>query len=113
MFMITRHTRSAGSIGTKQPQPLSRPSGDLLIFHTDRPSTGFAARPSGTEPKIKFYLFARTPVSAPDRLPDAKAETGRYLDAMAREPRELSRRRAECMRLCPRPYQPERASEGC
>ncbi len=69
----------------EKPQPLARPSGDLLIFHTDRPSTGFAARPSGTEPKIKFYLFARTPVSAPERLPDAKAETGHYLDAMAHD----------------------------
>jgi phosphoglucomutase len=69
----------------EQPQAIERPSGDLLIFHTDRPSTGFAARPSGTEPKIKFYLFARTPVRTPDRLPDAKAETGRYLDGMARE----------------------------
>ena len=37
-----------------------QPSGDLLIFHTEAPGTRFAARPSGTEPKIKFYLFART-----------------------------------------------------
>jgi phosphoglucomutase/phosphomannomutase len=66
----------------EKPQALERPRGDLLIFHTDRASTGFAARPSGTEPKIKFYLFARTPVSSPDRLSDAKAETGRYLDQM-------------------------------
>jgi phosphoglucomutase len=68
-----------------QTERLERPAGDLLIFHTSRSSTGFAARPSGTEPKIKFYLFARTPVGAPERLADAKAETGRYLDRMTRE----------------------------
>jgi len=44
-------------------RPLPRPSGDLLIFHTALPGTRFAARPSGTEPKIKFYLFARTEVA--------------------------------------------------
>ena len=41
-------------------RPLPEPSGDILIFHTEAPGSRFAARPSGTEPKIKFYLFART-----------------------------------------------------
>jgi phosphoglucomutase len=47
-----------------------------------RPGCRFAARPSGTEPKIKFYLFARTDVASPDHLPAAKAETRRLLDQM-------------------------------
>ncbi len=64
-------------------RPLPQPDGDLLIFHTDRPGTRFAARPSGTEPKIKFYLFARTAVSGPDHLPAAKIETKHRLDRMA------------------------------
>jgi phosphoglucomutase len=65
------------------PRPLLQPEGDLLIFHTDRPGTRFAARPSGTEPKIKFYLFARTAVPGPEQLPTAKIETKRVLDQMA------------------------------
>jgi phosphoglucomutase len=64
-------------------RPLSQPEGDLLIFHTDHPGTRFAARPSGTEPKIKFYLFARTPVSGPEHLAAAKTETKHRLDQMA------------------------------
>ena len=64
-------------------RPLPYPDGDLLIFHTDHPGTRFAARPSGTEPKIKFYLFARTAVSGPDHLPSAKIETRHRLDQMA------------------------------
>ena len=64
-------------------RPLPQPDGDLLIFHTDRPGTRFAARPSGTEPKIKFYLFARTAVPGPDHLPAAKTETRHRLDQMA------------------------------
>ena len=64
------------------PRPLPRPDSDLLIFHTDHPGTRFAARPSGTEPKIKFYLFARTAVTGPDHLAAAKIETKHRLDKM-------------------------------
>ena len=63
--------------------PLPRPSGDLLIFQTTEPGTRFAARPSGTEPKIKFYLFARTNVDRPESLGEAKARTVRQLDRIA------------------------------
>ncbi len=68
-----------GQGGTR---PLPEPSGDLLIFHTEAKGTRFAARPSGTEPKIKFYLFARTPVDGPDHLAEAKAKTKDRLDRM-------------------------------
>lgn len=55
-------TRRPGS--SSPPTPLPEPDGDLLIFDLDAPGTRFAARPSGTEPKIKFYLFARTDTAA-------------------------------------------------
>jgi len=65
-------------------RPLPEPSGDLLIFHLVEPGTRFAARPSGTEPKIKFYLFARTDTAGVDRpgLPAIKAKTEAKLDAI-------------------------------
>ena len=62
--------------------PLPRPDGDLLIFHLDEPGTRFAARPSGTEPKIKFYLFARSEVGG-DGLDDAMAAAEHRLDRMS------------------------------
>jgi phosphoglucomutase/phosphomannomutase len=65
------------------PRPLPHPDGDLLIFQTERSGTRFALRPSGTEPKIKFYLFVRTPVDGPDQLPAAKKETAARLEQMA------------------------------
>lgn len=70
---------------TAGPELLPEPSGDLVIFHTEAPGTRFAARPSGTEPKIKFYLFARTPVASPEKLPEAKKKTAERLDAMTRD----------------------------
>lgn len=82
-----RHeSRRPGS--SASPTPLPEPSGDLLIFTLDAPGTRFAARPSGTEPKIKFYLFARTDTSG---LADgasvdaAKAETTQRLEQMAED----------------------------
>ena len=76
---------------TEPARPLPQPDSDLLIFHTERPGTRFAARPSGTEPKIKFYLFARTPVSGPDHLAAAKAETKATPRPDGRRSRNLSR----------------------
>ena len=77
-------THEVRALNRSEPaRPLPHPDGDLLIFHTDHPGTRFAARPSGTEPKIKFYLFARTAVSGPDHLPAAKVETEHRLDQMA------------------------------
>ncbi len=66
--------------GSKSPLP--KPDGDLLIFHLDEPGTRFAARPSGTEPKIKFYLFARSEVGG-DGLDDAMAAAEHRLDRMS------------------------------
>ncbi|MGQ0636169.1 MAG: phospho-sugar mutase [Planctomycetaceae bacterium] len=62
---------------------LPRPQGDLLIFESQRGDCeiSFAARPSGTEPKIKFYFFARASCPAPEALADVKAQT----DAKLRE----------------------------
>ena len=46
-------------------RPLPKPTSDLLIFEThgedsqDGIAITLAVRPSGTEPKIKFYGFAR------------------------------------------------------
>jgi phosphoglucomutase/phosphomannomutase len=77
--------RPLGGGGPARARPLPQPSGDLLIFQTEAPGTRFAVRPSGTEPKIKFYLFARTPVDArggPSALEAAKAATSRRLDHM-------------------------------
>lgn len=64
-------------------RPLPQPSGDLLIFHFAEPGTRVAVRPSGTEPKMKFYLFARTGTSGTEPLEQVKAETARRLDRIS------------------------------
>src|SRR3954464_9472539 len=42
-------------------KPLAGPKGDLVFFDLATEGNYVACRPSGTEPKIKFYLFTYTP----------------------------------------------------
>lgn len=58
-------------------EPISGPTGDLLIFETEKTGNYVAARPSGTEPKIKFYLFAMVPPDEIQDLATAKSEMER------------------------------------
>jgi len=54
-----------------------------------------AVRGSGTEPKIKFYLFGRAEVESAETLERVKAETGEQMDRMASAIGADARRRAE------------------
>lgn len=61
--------------GNAKSADLATPQGNLLIFHGTHADSRirFAARPSGTEPKIKFYLFAEPHGPAGDDVANAKA----------------------------------------
>ena len=74
------HVRDLPS-GTKSAD-LLQPQGNLLIFHGthDDCRIRFAARPSGTEPKIKFYLFAEPHGPAGDDVAGHRARTEARLD---------------------------------
>lgn len=49
-----------------------------------------ACRPSGTEPKIKFYMFTYTPAEQLHDLDEARAELEARLDAMAADLRKFA-----------------------
>jgi len=55
----------------------------------------FAARGSGTEPKMKFYLFASDKVGAPSALPAVKSRVRGELDRLKRLIEADARERAE------------------
>lgn len=62
--------------------PLDGPTGDLVILDLTECGNYVAARPSGTEPKIKFYLFAYTPAEQLHDLEEAKADLEKQLDGI-------------------------------
>lgn len=74
-------------------EPIDGPTGDLIIFETTEPGNYIAARPSGTEPKIKFYLFAKIPADeitdirqaqaqAETRIADYQTDMQKFADAV-------------------------------
>ena len=65
--VIDYSTGSRKSLPSGAPLPPSAgPRGDLLIYHSDPEQSiriQIAARPSGTEPKIKFYFFCQSDIA--------------------------------------------------
>lgn len=70
--------------------PLDGPRGDLVILDLDADGNYVAIRPSGTEPKIKFYMFTFEPPEQLADLDDAKAMLHQRLDAMESDLRKFA-----------------------
>ena len=56
----------------ESPESLEGPTGDLVIMDLEAEGNYVAARPSGTEPKVKFYMFAHLPADQIRSLDAAK-----------------------------------------
>ena len=106
--------RDYGSLTTSTPGaaavPFAGAKGDLVMFDLADPATPaasltaadvaagrfpalancVAARPSGTEPKIKFYLFAAAPPCGQHQLAETKSTLTQRLDALERDLRALA-----------------------
>jgi len=54
-------------------EPFEAPAGDLVILDFEDEGNYVAIRPSGTEPKVKVYLFAFDPTTAVTDLESTKA----------------------------------------
>jgi phosphoglucomutase len=66
-----------------------------LYFVTLSNGYSFAARGSGTEPKMKFYLFGNSPVANATELPAVKARVKATLDALIKLVEADAKARAE------------------
>jgi len=64
--------------GTKKP--LVGPTGDLVILDLEQDGNYVAIRPSGTEPKIKLYMFAFEPPEQIANLERTKGQLSERLD---------------------------------
>jgi len=71
-------------------EPLDGPHGDMVILDLEAEGNYVAVRPSGTEPKVKIYLFAYDPPAAGADLEVAKAAQAARLQAMAADFRAFS-----------------------
>jgi phosphoglucomutase len=77
VIMIEDYLNStAQNLLTGETETMNIPKSDVLIYYTEN-GAKIAARPSGTEPKIKFYASVNTEIYSIDEVPDAEA----HLDA--------------------------------
>ncbi|MCO5725321.1 phospho-sugar mutase [Robiginitalea marina] len=65
-------------------RPIELPRSNVLIYTTEE-GLRLAARPSGTEPKIKFYLSAHQPIEDTEAYPVALQELESKLDRILEE----------------------------
>ena len=105
--LTVRRTRDYGQLKVHDPDrgdfSFEGEQGDLVIFDlndaesTEEKDSGLlfpplgnavAARPSGTEPKIKFYLFAVSQPTSAEALPARKAELERRLNLLEEDLRK-------------------------
>ncbi len=62
-----------------RPKPFDGPKGDMVMLDLDAEGTYVAVRPSGTEPKVKFYMFTYEPAEQLANLETTKAELAQRL----------------------------------
>jgi phosphoglucomutase/phosphomannomutase len=69
-----------------EPKPLAGPTGDLVMLDLAASGNYVAVRPSGTEPKVKFYMFAYDP---PQGITDLDATRSSLADRLAAMEKDL------------------------
>jgi len=73
-----------------RPTALDGPRGDLVMLDFEAEGNCVAVRPSGTEPKVKFYMFAYDPPASTDRLPSIKAAQAVRIKAIGGDLRKFA-----------------------
>ena len=63
---------TAKNLLTNEVEPLTVPKSDVLIYYLEDGSK-ICARPSGTEPKIKFYFSVNVAIESLNEIPQAEA----------------------------------------
>jgi len=60
------------------------PKSNVLIYHTED-GTKIAARPSGTEPKIKFYISVKSPLASKEAFKETEASLDTKIERIIKE----------------------------
>ncbi len=71
-------------------QPLEARTANMIMLDLSEPGNYFAVRPSGTEPKVKFYMFTYLPAVLSGNLVAAKAVLDQRLAALEADIRAFS-----------------------
>jgi phosphoglucomutase/phosphomannomutase len=78
-------------VDTGQTEPLEGPSGDMVIMDLADEGNYVAVRPSGTEPKIKLYVFTRLSPQESADLDKASETLASRLEALDKDVRDYAK----------------------
>ncbi len=67
-----------------EEQPIDIPKSNVLIYYTENGSK-IAARPSGTEPKIKFYFSVNSPLESIEKFAETDKKLDQRIDTIIKE----------------------------
>jgi phosphoglucomutase len=85
---VVRHldymAQTETNLATGEKKRIALPQSDVLQFYTDDGSK-ISVRPSGTEPKIKFYISVRSELPGPDAFAQIQAALNERLAAMEKD----------------------------
>lgn len=80
-----RDYQSLTELENGQSKPFAGPKGDMVILDLAEEGNYVAVRPSGTEPKVKFYMFAYVAAEQLALLDVTKAEIAEQFDRLERD----------------------------
>lgn len=78
------NTSTATNVLTGEEKPIEIPKSNVLIYETED-GTRIAARPSGTEPKVKFYISTNTPLNNAEDYKKVSAELDAKIESILSE----------------------------
>ncbi len=90
LSQTTKLPSSSGSFADGSEAPLDGPCGDLVILDLELEGNYVAIRPSGTEPKIKVYMFTYKPAEQLSSLEAAHEELSERLTALEADMRAFA-----------------------
>ncbi|MFM9116867.1 MAG: phospho-sugar mutase [Planctomycetota bacterium] len=86
---VRDYLHSTRTVLTKQPEPMAAPKGDMIVLELGEEGNYIAVRPSGTEPKVKFYMFSFVAAEQLHHLERTKHEISDRLSHIESDLRQL------------------------
>ncbi len=84
VYIEDYQTGKAKNFQTQEESDIDLPKSNVLIYYTED-GTKIAARPSGTEPKIKFYISVQTALENASEYENSNTELNTKIDGILKE----------------------------